>query len=327
MRRVRETTDLATYREAARAGLREAWRHGTTTVADTGVSGAAAEVLSEGGGRGIYYQEVLGPDPAQADSAMAQLAAAVRVLRRTVTPAVTLGVSPHAPHTVHPGLLRRALHFARARGMPLAGHLAESEAEQSFVTAQDGPFADGWRDRTIALPPPARSPVAAWEAAGVLGSDFLAIHLVRADEWDVALVAGSGTAVALCPRSNARHGHGAPPVTALLEAGIRVGLGTDSVASVDFLDLLAEARAFHQAACDAERVVRILTIGGAAAIGLDGVVGSLEVGKWADLCLLRVPKLVTDPGVLAAAVLAGQPSDVLATYVAGRPVYRAGGEP
>lgn len=327
MRRVRESTDEETYAAAAAAGLRDVWRYGVTMIADTGTSGATARALSDGGGRGIYYQEVIGPEPAQADDAMARLVDAVGRLRREVAPSVTIGVSPHAPYTVHPTLLARAVEFARVEGMPLAGHLAESAAEVAFVSAHAGPLADGWRTRGIALPPRERSPVAAWARGGVLGPDFLGIHLTQADDEDIAVLARTGTAVVLCPRSNSRHGHGAPPVAALHAAGLRVGLGTDSLVSVDSLDLMEEGRSVRRlAGLDPLEVVRILTLDGAAAVGLEASVGSLEAGKWADFCVLGVAPPAVDPETLAEAVLGRQPSDVLATYVAGRPVYRVGEE-
>jgi 5-methylthioadenosine/S-adenosylhomocysteine deaminase len=328
MRRLRETTGGDTYRAAVRAGLEEVWSYGITTVADTGVSGLPAQLLAELGGRGIYYQEVFGPDPATADAAMAGLESALLPLRDRLPGSITLGVSPHAPYTVHPALLARVARWARERGFKLASHLAESRAEREFVSRRAGPFADQWRARGISLPPPARSPVAAWQDAGVLGADFLAIHAVELDGDDVAALARAGAAVALCPRSNARHGHGAARAGALLAAGLRVGLGTDSRASVPSLDLVAEARAARVlAGCSAVDAARLLTLGGAEALGLEQEVGSLAAGKWADFCVLRLGAPPMDPTRLAEAVLAAQRSAVLATYVAGRRVHPAGEEP
>lgn len=322
MRRVRETAGADDYLEGARAGLRECWSFGVTTVADTGTSGATVEAFAELGGRGVYYQEALGPDRRGAARAFAELMKSVDRLLEQAPAGVAIGVSPHAPYTVGPELLAQAVGYALERGLPLAMHLAESSAEVEFVTAGRGAFADNWRERGIPLPYPARSPLAYAEVAGVLGPDLLAIHAVQADPEDVALLAETDTAVAACPRSNRRHGHGDPPLAELLGAGVRVGLGTDSAASVPDLDLLAEARAARElAGLSAEEAVRLATLGGARALGLETEVGSLEAGKWADFCVLPLEASGTrDAGEVAGLVLEHR-EDCLATWVAGRQAH------
>ena len=318
VRRRKEKVPPDAYLEAARCGVREAWAAGITTVADTGDSGAVARALTELGGRGIAYQEVFGPNPDQAEGSL-------RGLRESVTrleagSSVRIGVSPHAPYSVSGALYRRVVEFARAESLPLATHLAESREETAFLTARTGPFADLWRRRGLPFPPLARSPVGYLEGMGVLGPRTLVIHAVHTDGEDRRILAEAGCAVALCPRSNARHGHGAPPIAAYLQAGGPVALGTDSVASVGSLDLFAEARAAHALApLDAPTLIRLLTLDAARALGMQDEIGSLEPGKWADFCLLKVPAR-REP---ADRVLEAQSSDVVATWVAGRLV--AGG--
>jgi 5-methylthioadenosine/S-adenosylhomocysteine deaminase len=130
--------------------------------------------------------------------------------------------------------------------------------------------------------------------------------------------------VAHCPRSNAAHGHGDAPLAALLEAGLRVGAGTDSVLSVGRLDLLAEVRqARRLAGLDAGAALRLCTASAAAALGLDSEIGTLSAGKWADCVVVR-------PGAGGSAdpaeqVLGSGPEDVVLTILGGRDVYRAGG--
>ncbi len=326
MRVIRQTTPEETYLDGAREGVREAWRCGTTTVADTGTSGATLRALAELGGHGVYYQEVAGPDPAVCDDSCAELARMVERLTGEAPAGVTVGVSPHAPYTVSPELLRRAVAFARSLGLPLATHVAESPAEAEFVSRAAGPFAESWRSRGIPLPATARSAVAYAARAGLLGPDFLAVHAVQADAEDIGILAQAGSAVAVCPRSNRRHGHGDPPLGALLRAGVRVGLGTDSVVSVESLDLLAEGRAAQGVAgLSGAAVLRLLTIGGARALGMESEVGSLEVGKWADLVALRLDGIGGSVGAtdLADRLLNADPSSIVSTYVGGRCVYDA----
>jgi 5-methylthioadenosine/S-adenosylhomocysteine deaminase len=108
----------------------------------------------------------------------------------------------------------------------------------------------------------------------------------------------------------------------MLHAGIRVGLGTDSEASVGRLDLLADARAAGRSAgLAADDLIALSTLGGARALGLDAEIGSLRQGKWADCAVIRLAKgAETSP---AQAILDSAPSDVLLTCLGGRDVYRA----
>jgi 5-methylthioadenosine/S-adenosylhomocysteine deaminase len=308
---------------AAHEGLRDCFRGGVTTVADCGDSGAVVRALAEGGGRGIAYHEVFGPDPAQCGESMAGLRRRVGELARWADGGrVRLGVSPHAPYSVSGPLYREASRWARAEGMPLAVHVAESDEETALLAGEGGGFAAMWQRRGIACPPaPGCTPLAWLERHEVLGPDTLCIHAVRADAGDVARLAAHRCAVAHCPLSNAAHRHGAAPLAAFLEAGLRVGLGTDSVVSVGALDLLAEARAARAlAGLDAAAALELCTLGGARTLGMEREIGSLARGKWADLAVVDARALAADEA--AAAVLAAGSAAVRATYVAGREVWR-----
>ncbi len=310
---------------AARAGIREGWARGVTTVADTGDSGAALRALAELGGSGVAYHEVFGPDPAQAAESLAGLRRAVAELRPLESARVRLGVSPHAPYSVSGPLYAAVAGLAAEEGLPLAVHVAESAAESALLAHGGGGFGAAWARRGIAPPANGVTPVEWLERHGVLGPRTLCIHAVRVGEEDVARLRRAGAAVAHCPVSNHRHGHGAAPLAALLAAGLRVGVGTDSEVSVGATDLLAEARAARAlAGLDARAALALATAGAAAAIGMAGEVGELAGGAWADLLAVAVP-----PGASAAAVeeavLAGGPADVVGTWLGGRPVYRRGG--
>jgi 5-methylthioadenosine/S-adenosylhomocysteine deaminase len=153
----------------------------------------------------------------------------------------------------------------------------------------------------------------------VLGERTLCIHVVQVDREDVARLAAAGVAVAHCPLSNLRHGHGSAPLGSLLAAGLRIGLGTDSVVSIDCLDLLAEARAARTlGALSSERALALVTLDGARALGLADEVGSLASGKWGDLAIVRARDSQESP---AEQVLAAVAEDIVATYVGGRQVF------
>lgn len=323
VRAAKEATDEAGFLQAAREGVREAWRYGTTTVADTGTSGATAVALREMGGRGIYYHEAIAPDPELCEESFDSLVEALADLIHRASDAVEVGVSPHAPYTVSAQLYARVTDYARAEGLPLAGHLAESYAEVEFVTRGEGRFARAWQERGIPLPETARTPVEYVSRLGLLGSDLLAIHAVQVDQQDIELLAKFDVPVVVCPRSNSRHGHGSPPLAAFLTRGLRCGLGTDSVASVDSLDLRSEARKARELAdLRAAEAIRLLTLGGAAALGKHDSLGSLEPGKWADLCVVEVGDRVSNEAEdIAGAILRAGSEAISATYIAGRLVH------
>ncbi|MGH7509651.1 MAG: amidohydrolase family protein [Gemmatimonadales bacterium] len=324
LRELKATRSSADYVEAARRGLVACYQSGVTTVADTGDSGAAIQALAEAGGSGVAYQEVFGPHPAQVDESLAGLRRRLSDLGRWATGRVRIGVSPHAPYSVSGPLFRAVAQWSRAEGLPLASHVAESPSEVEFLGSGSGPFAEAWQARGIPLPQPTGVSPVAWLAEhGGLGDRTLCIHAVQVTPVDVRRLADSGAAVSHCPRSNRAHGHGFAPLAGLLEAGVRIGLGTDSVVSVGRLDLLAEARmARDLAPLTADQLIELCTLGGARALGLEAETGSLRPGKWADCTVVRLPASADASSPLEL-ILASSPEDVLLTCVAGREVYRA----
>ena len=290
--------------DSARFGIIEGLEAGITTYADTCSSGVAMRAMRELGVRGIMYQEVFGPDPSHADVAMRELEDRIGKLQLEQTELVSLGVSPHAPYTVSDHLYHAAAEFANSRRLPLAMHIAESEAEHDIVANARGDFAERWRRRGIAVARRARSPIELLERQGALDRGPLLIHCVRVDDADIEIIARRRCAVAHCPASNAKFGHGIAPLLPLVAAGVRVGIGSDSVASNNRMDILDEARLavlIHRAATQrhdafgAHQALELATIGGAHALGIESRVGSLEPGKDADLAAFRTDIARTTP--------------------------------
>ena len=313
IRRIRELKDATPpegFEEAAVAGVKDCWARGVTCIAETGSTGAVMRALHDLGGRGIVYQEVFGPDPSQVSSSMAELESAVLQLRRLATAQLGIGVSPHAPYTVSAPLYEAVAGYARRERLPVAVHLAESKEESQFVRAGAGPFADAWRARGIAALAQGCTPPEYLRRLGVLNARTLCIHCVQVDQPDVAILAAAGAAIAHCPRSNRAHGHGSAPLGAFRTAGLRVGLGTDSVVSVGDLDVWAEADA---AGLDGNDALRMLTLEGARAIGWESEIGSLDVGKAADLAVFSSTNLHQPPPTSKTALL---------TVVSGRIVHQ-----
>jgi cytosine/adenosine deaminase-related metal-dependent hydrolase len=323
--------DDAAMADAARAGIAEGLRAGITTYADTCSSGVSLGAMREMGVRGIMYQEVFGPAAEQHDEALAGLRAAVERLAPFESELVRLGVSPHAPYTVHDDLMVDAAAFAFGRGMPVAIHIAESREEIAFLREGEGPFADFLRGRGIPVVRRSYSPVHWLVELGVVIARPLLIHCVQTDETDLAFIAEHGCPVAHCPASNAKLGHGVAPVRAMLDAGITVGLGSDSMASNNQMDLLGEARLAallqnatigRPDALSAGEAFELATLGGARALALDGRIGSLEAGKEADLAAFPFDGAVLDPIAALVYAMPGTPARLVT--VAGRELVRDG---
>jgi cytosine/adenosine deaminase-related metal-dependent hydrolase len=307
----------------ARLGALECLRSGVTTVGDCSFSGAAAIACADLGLQGTIYLEVFGESPGaiadgfepMRDRISAQLSDEVR-----------LGISPHAPYTCSLDLYRACAEL----GLPLATHLAESEAETVFLETGAGPW-ESFSDWLVT--PPGTTGIRALADTGLLGRHVLAAHCVQADEDEIELLALHDVAVAHCPRSNALLGCGVAPLRDLLDAGIRVCIATDSPASTPSFDMFDELRAAVAAARARERrpdaltaaeALELATLGGARALGLDGSVGSLAPGKRADLTVLSLADTPFLPW--EDPVLGGSPERVVATLVSGKPRYEKGGK-
>ena len=305
-------------------GAHSCLRSGITTVGDCSFAGATAEAVAEAGLRAIVYLEVFGPD-ASALERFTELHARVAKLGSEL---LTIGVSPHAPYTCTVELY----HAAAELGLPTATHFAESLAEREYLV--DG--AGDWSAFSELLVPPSGSTgIRMLAGEGLLGPHVMAAHCVDVDAEEIALLAATGVGVAHCARSNGMLGCGVAPLADLLEAGIPVGIATDSPASTPSFDLFEElrtaivtarARERRPDALSAEKALELATLGGARVLGLDAEIGSLVPGKWADAAVISLADSPLEPveDPVTAVVLGGSPDRVAATLVAGETRYLRG---
>ncbi len=300
--------------DSATVGIADGLRAGITTFGDTADSDAGFDAMRAMGVRGIAYREVFGPDPADADASLAGLRAKVTAMqaRGAANALVRVGVSPHAPYSVSDALFAAVARYAASERLPVAVHIAESADEHALVTEAAGPFADFLVGRGIHVKVRGTGEIELLRAAGLLRAGTLLIHCVRATAPDVRTIANTGCGVAHCPASNSKLGHGVAPLAALLAAGARVGLGSDSMASNNQMDMLTEARlavlqqrslAGRGDVLSARAALRLATLGGAEALRLDAEVGSLEAGKQADFATFLIDPIYGDVSDPAAALI------------------------
>jgi cytosine/adenosine deaminase-related metal-dependent hydrolase len=278
----RRATGPERVQQAIADGIAECVRGGTTLLGDISAGGASWPLLAQAPLRSVVFHELLGLPRERADRALQVAQAWLHSVHRTER--CRPGLSPHAPYSV-----RRDL-FARAAdcGVPLAVHLAESLAELQLLRDHTGPFADFLRELGV------------WDPAGLVANpdELLAILgttsnvlLAHGNYLSPAAAIAPGQTIVYCPRTHAAFGHAPYPLAALLKRGVRVALGTDSLASNPDLDMLAEARFVHRLHPDipGAALLRMLTLSGAEALGWADETGSLTAGKSADLVVLPLP--------------------------------------
>ena len=304
---------------AARLACAEMLLSGTTTCCDGYfLENRVAEAVSISGMRAVLAQGVIDfPAPGVPDPA-SNIAVAETFVARWAhrSPMIRPSVFCHSPYTCSAETIRRGKAAADAAGALFQIHVAETDQERTDCIAAHGV-----------------SPVVYLDQLGVLDENTLCVHAIWIDAKDREILARRGTGIAHCPRSSMKLASGTCPVPTLLAAGIRVGLGTDGAASNNTLDMLAEmttAARLHKCiemdptAAGAREIIQAGTIGGAAAIGVGDVTGSIETGKAADLILIdaRAPHLTPMYRPASHIVYAARAEDVRHVLVGGRWVVR-----
>jgi cytosine/adenosine deaminase-related metal-dependent hydrolase len=298
---------------SALGGLRESLAAGVTTIGEIATSVPDGLSREEIVPRAVVFQEAIGFSAGRVESVFAD------VKQRLYDTAEPLGVSPHAPYTVHPRLLTRLVGLARERYLPVAMHLAESREELRLLERGDGPFRELLEERSMwdaeAIPRGSRPLDYLKELAEAPRS--LIIHGNYLDAEEIGFVGGhrARISVVFCPRTHAYFQHEAYPLAEMLKAGVRVALGTDSRASNPDLSLLEEVRLLAKqfpfvSPMDA---LRMATRDGAEALGQGSVSGSLKVGKRADLVALEIGDQCEEP--FEAVLACGKP---LVVWIDGR---------
>ena len=306
-----------------RLGCAEMIRSGVTTFADMYYfEDAVAHAVAGAGMRALCGQTVLrfpAPDAASYEDGLARAREFIERWRNH--PLIVPSPAPHAPYTTTPEILRACAELAAEYDVPLHTHLSETLFE-----VEDSRRANG-------------VPVIPWvKKQGLFGAKVLAAHCVHVDDGEIRTLANSGAGVAHNPTSNLKLAAGIAPVVKMLEAGIKVGIGTDGAASNNDLDMFEETRLAALLAkgigndptvLPARQALTMATRAGAAALHMDQITGSLQPGRRADLIVLdpralhNVPLFERDPdAIYARIVYASKSTDVVDVMCNGRWLMR-----
>ena len=233
-------------------------------------------------------------------------------------PLLTCMLAPHAPYTVSAETLTKIRRLSDQLGIGIHIHLHETRDEVEQFQQNHG-----------------TRPLAKMAELGLLTPQLAAVHMTQLTGNEIDTFANSGGSVLHCPESNLKLASGTAAVAAMIDAGINVAIGTDGVASNNDLDMFGEMRsaalcgkdkAGDAAALSAEQVLRMATINGAKAIGVDSVTGSIEVGKQADLASVNFNRLELQPvyNPVSHIVYSANRYDVSNVWVAGRQMLQNG---
>ena len=230
------------------------------------------------------------------------------------TELIRTAFAPHAPYSVSDEPLKRIAMYADELDIPISIHLHETAHEVSESEQHTG-----------------KRPLARLQELGLLSPRLNAVHMTQLTDDEISLIAQSGVSVIHCPESNLKLASGFCPVQTLLDAGINVALGTDGAASNNDLDMLAEMRtaallakgvAGDATAVSAYTALRMATINGAKALGLENETGSLEKGKSADIAAINLGTLESEPvyDPVSQIVYSAGREQVTHVWVAGQPL-------
>jgi aminodeoxyfutalosine deaminase len=299
-------------------GIRVSLECGTTTIGEIVTDRSLIPLYESVPIGGRLYIEAIGQEPVIDDSLM-------NCIKNTVSHCCSgnmkVGISPHAPHTLSPHMLRELAALAAGHSIPCSIHLSESREEVSFMHDSTGKIAEilypfaGWE---TFLPAPRRATSASYlDGLGALNPNTSVIHCVHVTPDDVHILKRTGVTAVLCPRSNERLAVGKAPAALLRKCGIPLALGTDSLASNDSLSLWDEMRFLineFPTVFSPEDALEMATIGSARALHLDRDVGSLEKGKRADFLVVQPSRCVSN-GQLAEVLI--EESRVGEVYIGG----------
>lgn len=287
--------DFAHLREAVEEGLDECIQFGTTCVAEMGNYEGIFSILEQKGLRGVVFPEVMSFDSTFSKDLFESAMAIVEKYQEEDSDLITVGMGPYAPYLLSRNILRLMAQYCRSSNLPLMMHVSGTFSEMEFFHNSTGDIASklfpdlGWEE----LPPAhQRTPVEHLKEIGFLDCQPILVNCIQTTEKDLDLIAQTGSKIVITPRCGHNMQQGQPNFKKIDEKKILTALGTDGLSTVDTLSLWDEMRAFVEfnlsLSLTGERVLKMVTSHAAQVLGLGEDVGTLEIGKQADLIVVDV---------------------------------------
>ncbi|MDP3014250.1 MAG: amidohydrolase family protein [Candidatus Subteraquimicrobiales bacterium] len=326
---------------SAQLGALETIQSGITCIADVTKEGASLKAAKERDLRGVIFCEVSEMDESKVKNAVAEAQKTVENWQKeTENSLLKIGVSPYSAYNSAPSLFKAVSDWAKNEKLPACFHLAGPPDEYSFVKYGSGMLAIDYRDamgwKELLWQPTGVSPIKYLEQWDSFESgNVICIHCIQVNDADIEILQKYNVAIAHCPKCGAKLGMGIAPLGKFMKRGLRVGIGTDSPASnntMDFFDemrvglLLQRGLEKQVEGFSAEQFVKMATIGGAKALRMDNMIGSIKIGKQADLIAVDLSHShqMSLGNPYSALVYTANQEDVVFTMVAGKILYNKG---
>ncbi|MBU4258933.1 MAG: amidohydrolase family protein [Proteobacteria bacterium] len=277
---LRNSASPETLKTGALKGLKELTESGCGVIGEISTLGITWETISKSNLAGVWFREFLG-NVLPVDNTCDRKDFLVK------------SIAAHAPHTLAPNRIIELKDITRKRNLPFSIHLSESEDEIEFLQTGKGKWADFMTERGIDFSNwrlPVESPVKYLEDLGVLDKKTIAVHLLHAEEKDFEILSRHDVSVCLCPRSNKNLHNRLPDIEEMLQSGLKICLGSDSLASVESLSIFNEMAFISNAfpSIPPDEILAMATVNGARALGFEDMFGSLTPGKRAAFVYVPV---------------------------------------
>lgn len=287
--KVREKLSLLEMKEYAHLALREVWEQGVGVIGDITNTGITVNLLYDSYFRGYIFQEIIN---FKGGTKLKSLEEGTKAKNFRYT------YSAHSPYTVSPLLLQAIKSYNRRKNLLFCIHCGESQEEVDFLRTGKGEIREllkergQWNESFVA---PGLSPVKYLESLGVLDEKTLLVHMVYLEEGDIEILRKRKVKICVCPRSNLYIGVGLPKLKTLLEAGLEVGIGTDSLASNESLSIWEELKVlyFYYPEVSPYELLKLATFNGARILGYFNL-GAILPGYSPNLMVVELYDYISD---------------------------------
>ncbi len=317
---VKKTWNEKNYIDSLKSSIKQLITSGTTTVVDITTRGLSPQILLDSNLRCRIYKEIIGFKSELISQTIAGLNEYLSKLHTTNL--IDFGLALHAPYSVHPQLFIKVANLAKTYSLPVSIHIAESKEELELLMKGSGEFVSLLKELGIwdkDWIKPKLTPIKYLNSLGILNSNMIGVHLNYLTDEEIEILKEKRVGVVHCPKSHKFFQREDFPIQKLIDKGIIIALGTDSLASNDSLCMLEEMKELKRRYNLAPDVIlKLATLNGAKVLGLDDKIGSLQPGKKADIIGIKLPEEFIEFNHNLYDFIIKEAKDIVFTMVDGR---------